>query len=392
MTTCRSCDHENAADALFCARCGTPVETTEALAPGTMMGGGRYRIDSLLGVGGMGSVYKATDIGLQRIVALKLLNPELTAHPSARRRMLQEARILARIQHANVVQVRSVFEEEGNVLAMELEYMPGGDLLGMIPEGGMPEVDAIRIMTGVLAGLHALHEAGLVHRDVKPDNVLIAEDGTAKVTDLGVARDASAKEKTRLGVVLGTPEYMSPEQIQGLSVDRRSDLYSAGIMLYRMLTGDLPYQATSDFEWQVAHVQRRPDFEMLRGKGSDGIVRVVERALAKAPDERWRTAAEMSRALVSPALTEDGALVQVTAGQADMARLEAARGESAKRNGPTTSELSEVVRSAELAEATIDDPTIPILSQYSTSLSEKIALLSAATVVIVVIIEAVRTW
>ena len=392
MTTCRSCDHENAADALFCARCGTPVEAPEALAPGTMIGGGRYRIDSLLGVGGMGSVYKATDIGLQRIVALKLLNPELTAHPSARRRMLQEARILARIQHANVVQVRSVFEEEGNVLAMELEYMPGGDLLGMIPEGGIAEVDAVRIMTGVLAGLHALHEAGLVHRDVKPDNVLIAEDGTAKVTDLGVARDASAKEKTRLGVVLGTPEYMSPEQIQGLSVDRRSDLYSAGIMLYRMLTGDLPYQATSDFEWQVAHVQRRPDFEMLRGKGSDGIVRVVERALAKAPDERWRTAAEMSRALVSPALTEDGALVQVTAGQADMARLEAARGESAKRNGPTTSELSEVVRSAELAEATIDDSTIPILSQYSTSLSEKIALLSAATVVIVVIIEAVRTW
>ena len=332
MSACTKCDHQNAADALFCARCGTQVEAIETLAVGTMVGGGRYRVDALLGVGGMGSVYKATDIGLQRTVALKLLNPELTAHPTARRRMLQEARILARIHHPNVVQVRSVFEE-GSVLAMELEFMPGGDLLGAIPVGGMAEEETVRVMKDVLAGLQALHEAGLVHRDVKPDNVLLTADGAAKVTDLGVARDSSAREKTKLGAVLGTPEYMSPEQIQGQPVDRRADLYSAGILLFRMLSGGLPYQASSEFEWQEAHVRIAPDLETLRTKGSDALVGVVKKALAKKPEERWQTAEDMKEAL-APLPTGGGdSMAQVAAAQAVLERLEADR---ARRSEPAT--------------------------------------------------------
>ena len=295
MASCNSCNHINPDDAASCARCGEAF-ANEALSPGAEIGSGRYRIDAILGEGGMGTVYKATDLSLGRVVALKLLNPELTSHATARRRMEQEARILAAIEHPNVVQVRNVFSE-GEILAMELEFMAGGDLLDRIPTGGMPEAEAVRVMASVLSGLEAIHRAGLVHRDIKPDNVLLSADGVPKVTDFGVARDPNAREKTRVGATLGTAEYMSPEQIQGQSVDQRSDLYSAGIVLYRMLTGDLPFTATTEFEWQAAHVQQEPNLDLLRAKASAGVCSVVEKALLKQQDERWQTAAEMADAL-----------------------------------------------------------------------------------------------
>ncbi len=310
--TCAACGNLNEQSRTHCFRCGQPVggasdslpsgsavrQSVEGttLLPGTQLGQGRYEIDCLLGEGGMGAVYRATDVSLERTVALKLLHPELLGHSTARRRMVQEARILAGIEHPNVVQVRNVFEE-GEVLAMELEFMPGGDLLGAIPAGGMGEKEAVELMTSVLSGLHAIHEAGLVHRDVKPENVLLNAESVPKVTDLGVAHDPSAREKTRGGAVLGTLEYMSPEQIQGKTVDRRADLYAAGIVLYRMLTGTLPFEASSDFDWQVAHVRDAPKLDALRSKASNELVAVVERALAKAPGERWQTAQEMAAGL-----------------------------------------------------------------------------------------------
>ncbi len=296
MANCPACNNLNPDEAGFCNRCGGQLTADNSLKPGDEIGGGRYRIDSLLGEGGMGTVYKATDLSLGRTAALKLLHPELTAHSTARRRMEQEARILASIEHPNVVQVRNVFEE-GDVLAMELEFMPGGDLLSAIPNGGMPETEAVRIMGAVLSGLGAIHDAGLVHRDIKPDNVLLSGNSTPKVTDLGIAHDPGAREKTRVGATLGTPEYMAPEQIQGLRVDLRTDVYATGIVLYRMLTGDFPFRATTDFEWQVAHVQHEPDMERLRGKVSAAVIAVVEKALAKKPERRWRSAEEMAAAL-----------------------------------------------------------------------------------------------
>jgi len=302
MSTCTACEHSNPDDAVFCGKCGSPIEGIDGGAlfrPGDLIAGGRYRIEMLLGEGGMGFVYKATDLTLEREVALKFLHPELTAHPTARRRMAQEARVLARVEHTNVIQVRNVFEE-GDLLAMELEFLPGGDLLTRVRQGALDEASAVDLTVKILAGLNALHAAGLVHRDIKPENILLAADGTPKITDLGVARDPKAREKTRLGAALGTPEYMSPEQIQGEVVDHRSDLYSVGILLYQLCTGKLPFAAKSDFDWQVAHVREAPDIAGLRAHVSAGLADVVAKALAKERDARWRGAEDMSAALQDP--------------------------------------------------------------------------------------------
>ena len=308
MGFCTGCGHENSSDARFCAKCGAAViqsdgEEEGTFSVGTLVGSGRYRIDKVLGVGGMGFVYKATDISLGRTVALKLLRKELTSHPTARRRMEQEARALARIEHQNVVQVRSIFEENG-LLAMELEFIAGGDLGDRVEAGRVPCEEAVRLTRGILAGLQAIHDAGLVHRDVKPQNVLMTSSGVPKVTDLGVARDSEAVEKTRLGTQLGTPAYMAPEQIQGVDVDLRADIYASGIVLYELLTGQLPYEAQSDFDWAVAHVQQAPDMAALAGLCTDGIRAVIERSFAKTPEQRWQTASEMAGALEAAAASK----------------------------------------------------------------------------------------
>lgn len=302
---CSNCHLVNDADSIFCGRCGQQLDaptTDSSFHVGAVVADGRYRLDALLGVGGMGTVYKATDLSLKRSCALKLLNPELTSHPTARRRMEQEARILARISHHNVVQVRNIFTDD-ETLVMELEYVAGGDLSGIIRPGGMEESEARRWMVGILDGLQALHDSGLVHRDVKPDNVLVDGNGIPKVTDLGIARDSTAREKTQLGTVLGTLEYMSPEQIQGIGVDARADIYACGIMLFRMLSGELPFNATSEFEWQEAHVRKAPDFRRLlsRRRISDGLLAVLKKAMAKDPAARFASAKQMKAALTAAA-------------------------------------------------------------------------------------------
>ena len=299
MPRCSRCGHANPEDARFCGECAFPVEDVPGPPPDGTLGGGRYRIDAVIGEGDMGRVYRATDVSLQRTVAIKVLHPELVALPAARLRMLQEARVLACVEHPNVVPVRTAFEE-GGAPAMELEFMPGGNLLNAIPDGGMTEQEAIRVIVCVLGGLQAMHDAGLVHRDVKPENVLLAADHTPKLNGLGLARDPSAQAISRAGTVPRPPEYMAPEQILCQPVDRRADLYAAGVMLCRMLTGKMPFSAVSDFEWRIAHVQHPPGLEAVRAKASAAVVAVIDKALAKAPEARWRTADEMVNALTGP--------------------------------------------------------------------------------------------
>ncbi len=347
---CDHCHHPNEVDAVFCGACGQQLHaaTTEgAFHVGAVVADGRYRLDTLLGVGGMGTVYKATDLSLERTCALKVLNPELTSHPTARRRMEQEARILARISHNNVVQVRNIFTDDG-VLVMELEFVARGDLSGLIGPDGMPEPEVKRWMAGILDGLQALHGHGLIHRDMKPDNVLVDSDNVPKVTDLGVARDASAREKTRLGTVLGTLEYMSPEQIQGLAVDARADIYACGVMMFHMLSGELPYNATSEFEWQEAHVRKEPDFDRLvaRSSPSAGLLAVLKRAMEKDPKGRFASAREMKDALMKPAASV--AVRRAPVGAASSPILDRAQ----------------TIQSAAAA-ATSAEPTLPLQTQVS---------------------------
>jgi hypothetical protein len=295
---CAQCQRQNEASALFCGGCGQKLESAaEAYRVGALVAEGRYRIDAKLGEGGMGTVYRAFDVALERPCALKVLNAELVAHPTARRRMQQEARILARLSHPNVVHVRNIFED-GPRLVMELELVEGGDLETRIAGRLVEESLALSWMQSVLAGLGALHAAGMVHRDVKLANVLIATDGTLKLTDFGVVHDPTAQEKTQHGAVLGSFEAMAPEQISGGTVDARTDIYACGLLLYRLLAGRSPFDATSQFDWQLAHMRSEPNLGLLEQRGiTTATRRCIATALAKAPDDRFPDAAAMAAAL-----------------------------------------------------------------------------------------------
>ncbi len=292
---CTACGHLNDGESCFCGSCGAKLEEASPFSIGGLVAGGRYRIDAQLGEGGMGTVWRATDVMLDRTVALKCLAAELTAHPTARRRMEQEARVLARVQSPNVVQVRNVFEE-ADILTLELEYVSGGDLEGRVSPGGLADSAVLDLAVKTLNGLKAIHAAGLVHRDIKPANVLLDEAGQPKITDLGVAHDPKAREKTRLGTSLGTPDYMSPEQVRGEAVDARSDVYAMGVMVYQLLCGELPFSGTSEFDIASAHVREAPDLGRLARTSKPETVAWVARALAKSPGDRWQSADEMAKA------------------------------------------------------------------------------------------------
>lgn len=321
---CPACNNLEPDDALYCGRCaqrlgnlpdaeGEPPPTPmaeasfdeHAIPSGQLLGGGRYRVVQTLGGGGMGLVVRALDLRLKRNVAVKLLHSDLVAHPTARRRMTQEAEALARVEHANVIRVLDVFDE-GPQLALVLELVTGGDLSQRVVRGGDPEVEVVPLMVGVLSGLQAIHDAGLIHRDIKPGNILLSNTGVPKITDLGVARDSRARERTQLGAALGTLDYMSPEQVQSLTVDVRSDVYSAGMVLYELLTGHRPYNATTDFDIANAHVHVAPNLRALEGKASPELIAVVAKSLAKAPSDRYASAADMARALQAVNLGHPG--------------------------------------------------------------------------------------
>lgn len=306
---CPACYHLNPPETRFCGRCGTALKAPEpassvasssARLVGAELADGRYYVLQELGAGGMGTVYRAVDRRIKREVALKVLHPELTGHPTARRRMVQEAEALARMESPNVVRVFDVFDE-GALLIIVLELVTGGDLTTVLKGGGIGESEAVRLCRGILVGLQAIHEAGLVHRDIKPNNILLTATGIPKVTDLGVARDSQARERTQLGASLGTPEYMSPEQVQGVVVDARSDVYAVGLVLFELLTGRSPFDGTSDFDFRTAHVRSAPRLQLLDGRASAATIRVIAKALMKEPGERFGSAAEMLRALEGPA-------------------------------------------------------------------------------------------
>jgi len=276
---------------------------------------GRYRLDALVGRGGMGVVYRAEHVAIRRTVALKLLHASLAGIPELRRRFEREAAAIGRISHPNCVDVSDFGAIADGSLFLVMEYLEGrslGDLLE--DEHHLRPRRALRILRNVLAGLDHAHHAGIVHRDIKPDNVVLVRDGndtTAKILDFGIAKVIGAAQPeesvklTQAGVAFGTPIYMSPEQALGNPVDGRADLYSASVMAFEMLTGRPPFFTDDKLEVMSMHTTREPPAmdEALRDTGYPGarVPRAVEdlirRGLAKRPDDRFATAADYIAAL-----------------------------------------------------------------------------------------------
>jgi serine/threonine-protein kinase len=278
---------------------------------------GRYRLLGRLGSGGMAVVWCAEDSMLNRRVALKFLHPRFAQDEQFVERFRREASAAAGLQHPNVVGVfdRGTFDGT-HYIAME--YVEGASLKELI-ERGLSVGEAVEIVRQVLAGVRYAHERGIVHRDLKPQNVLVDSEGRARVTDFGIAR-AGASEITQTGSVLGTAQYLSPEQAQGLPVTAASDIYSVGVMLYETLTGRVPFDADSPVTVALKQVSERPrppsELNPAVSRALDGV---VMRALAKDPANRFASAEEFSQALDAAEADPSGAAMGDTASYAAVA-------------------------------------------------------------------------
>ncbi|HWG72452.1 MAG TPA: serine/threonine-protein kinase [Acidimicrobiales bacterium] len=272
---------------------------------------GRYRLGPLLGRGGMAEVFDAFDLRLDRPVAVKLLRPDVAAHPSMRERFEREARSAARLSHPNVV---SVYDsgEEGALAFLVMERLPGRSLADMIGDGPLDQRQVVAVSDDVLAALHAAHAIGLVHRDIKPANILLAGDGRAKVADFGIAKsvemsspgDPTRADLTQAGLVIGTPSYLAPERREGHPATAQSDLYAVGVVMFEALTGRKPLAGTPFADAGGMGAQAgtaAPDVAALRPDVAPWLAAVVSRALSARPESRYESAAEMRQALVAGA-------------------------------------------------------------------------------------------
>jgi tRNA A-37 threonylcarbamoyl transferase component Bud32 len=255
---------------------------------------GRYRLESRIGSGGMSTVYRAQDETLERFVAIKLMNREIATDSDQLERFRREARAVARLSHPNIVHVIDAGEDESRPYIV-FEYIDGETLKERIHRLGRLEIpEAVAYCVEIARALGAAHANHVVHRDVKPQNVLIDHEGTAKVTDFGIARTLEEDGLTADGRVLGTTDYVSPEQALGHHVTGQSDLYSLGVVLYEMLTGELPYHGDNQVAVAMQHVRESvPDVRKLRPEVSAALATVIERATAKELPERYADDAEM---------------------------------------------------------------------------------------------------
>ena len=263
--------------------------------------GGRYAVVDVLGEGGMGAVYLAIQEPVRRYVALKCMLASVAADPETRARFYREARVVASLTDPAVVSLIDFGEDRDGSLFQAFEFVDGRELRVVLhEEGPFDPHRAVRIAVGILGGLADAHALGVVHRDLKPENVMVAVDALgderARLLDFGIARLSHGgvnEDLTRAGHIVGTPVYMSPEQIRGGSTDGRSDLYAVGILLYEMLAGRVPFDHRSPLELMRAHAEDPPP----PLDAPPGLQSVVARALAKAPEGRFRTAADMVEAL-----------------------------------------------------------------------------------------------
>ena len=248
-----------------------------------------YEIEEVIGRGGMGVVYRARDRALERNVALKLIAPEYAGFTGFRGRFLAESRLAASLEHPNVVPIYGAGDQDGH-LYIAMRYIEGRDLKQILRDGVLEPARAIAICRQVASALDAAHEQGLVHRDVKPSNILIDASDRAYLADFGLSRLSSDPAKaSEIAASLGTIDYVAPEQIRGDALDGRADVYSLGCVLYECLTGSAPFSNRSDVALLYAHLEEEPP-------AASGLEKVMAKALAKDPEARYATCGELVEA------------------------------------------------------------------------------------------------
>jgi len=303
---CAHCHTPNPTSAEICSSCGSgldigadigaTLEASQSASANTTDFGPRYEVQSLLGSGGMGKVYKARDKELDRIVAIKVLRPDLMTDPMALQRFKHELLLASSISHPNILRIHDLGEHNG-LKFISMAYVEGGDLTQVMrKEGRLPLPRVLNLMRQLTAALAAAHGVNVVHRDLKPQNILLGSNDHVYVTDFGIAKtlESDRTSVTRTGAVLGTPLYMSPEQVEGKPVDHRSDLYTFGLIFYEMLTGVLPFTGDTTFQlmYQRVHtVPKRP--ELVIPDLPPYLSRICLKCLEKDPAKRYQNAGEI---------------------------------------------------------------------------------------------------
>ncbi len=309
---CPKCHSDNPDTQRFCGDCGTQLPSSEEisvsltetletpkkeLTTGSTFAG-RYQIIEELGKGGMGKVYKVLDNKINEKIALKLIKPEIASNKKIIERFSNELKMARKISHRNVGRMYHLGEQEGTHY-ITMEFVPGEDLKSMIRMSGQLGIrTAVNIAKQVCEGLSEAHRLGVVHRDLKPQNIMIDKEGNTKIMDFGIARSVKAKGITGSGVMIGTPEYMSPEQVEGEKIDHRSDIYSLGVVLYEMVTGEVPFDGETPLSIALKHKDEIPgDPRNLNIQIPEDFSRVILKCMEKNRDKRYRNAAEMLSAL-----------------------------------------------------------------------------------------------
>ncbi|HYL61703.1 MAG TPA: serine/threonine-protein kinase [Candidatus Methylomirabilis sp.] len=251
---------------------------------------GDYEILGVLGAGGMGKVYKVRNTISDRIEAMKILLPDLAGQKELADRFLREIKVLASLDHPNIAALRTALTLD-NQLVMIMEFVDGVTLASRLQHGPLPPNQAISYIDQVLAALSYAHKQNIIHRDIKPANMMLTSDGAVKLMDFGIARSATDRSLTMTGTTLGSLNYMPPEQVKGDPADNRSDLYSLGVSLYELVTGELPFQADSNYAMMAAHLQETPKPPIVLRPGiPKPLNEIILMALAKDPNERFQSA------------------------------------------------------------------------------------------------------